>query len=917
MVGTPNRGSFASVEVLQGINSNVVTVDKLDPFHDADFLTQNVFSSFPSIYELLPRPEVYSRIDLFDQSQWPTGNWHPPAKRLADAQKAWEGLVDDDPRLHLIAGFGMKTVTDLSYAVGRTKFEYHPTTDGDGTVPLQMCLLPALTSDRTWYTESTHTGLLRSEKVADAVGDILQSGKTRELEQTAVRSAGSGTSESFSRSFRPLTWEDFVDDPHRPDLFGNRSGAGIAPGDLPLILEAALSFSSLPADETLKQLRAERTNANPSTGGALSAPRAVSGDRLTTGITFNQTVITRDHQSHLELELFNGNLFDVPFRALVVGIFRNVDPIGPARQLDILTGGAVTELIKRRMFDAEAGKIFVMPSGRSALKADYVVFAGMGDYDTFAQNSASVIRTISCNVLRTLMNCGVDEFATLVYGSNSGHTIRGSVESLVQGYLDALTAIGANENSVQFRRVALVEYDQRKYAELKDEVYRLGGSELCNDIRLRLHEARYPAAAGQFADAMKPDAERRLQRQPDSVVYLAVRMEPPREDSPDWVCHASFLGSKSKAAVFPSVNAFSRSELNKLLEKLPNDRHGMSSAVMRKTGNSLRDLLFSRDFNTLLDGSLTAGDHLAVVTDAESSRIPWEIVPLVSVNASETSASNGGSEISQYPCLTEGVSRRFLTEGTNSLAKYMEERQRAEILEVLLIVNPTNDLPGAEAEGQQIQQVLAGLELVRTTTLRGDLATKSAVLRQLASGRFDVVHYAGHAFFDPENRNQCGLLCANPGRTPRYEVLTGPELGQLPHLPSLVFFNACESGRTRMRPMLRTGEPPTDAQKSDPDLQDRNDRSAVQVSVCEALLRAGITQFIGTYWPVGDSPAMTFAEVFYRKLMEGLTVRQAVLQGRQAIKDNIDANNYIHYGDPAFVVKEGAERRSSTNGAFR
>lgn len=49
MPGTPNQGSFASVEVLQGINTNVVTVDRLDPHHNTDELTRSVFSTFPSV----------------------------------------------------------------------------------------------------------------------------------------------------------------------------------------------------------------------------------------------------------------------------------------------------------------------------------------------------------------------------------------------------------------------------------------------------------------------------------------------------------------------------------------------------------------------------------------------------------------------------------------------------------------------------------------------------------------------------------------------------------------------------------------------------------------------------------------------------------------------------------------------------
>ena len=892
MLGTPNQGSFAPVEVLQGINSNVVLADKLDQQHTAEELTKTVFSTFPSVYEMLPRPEVYDRLDLLDPSQWPNGSLRPLSSRLNGVTKTWQQMTDQDSRLYLIAGHGQKTVTDLSIDSNKQQFIYHTTHEGDGTVPLRMCQLPSI-NDRTWYADETHTGLLRSEIVANAVGDLLGRSSTDRLPNFIDPSSIRSSSDS-------LTDQDFLDNPERSELLDSRSGAAIHPADLPLILEASLSFSSLPARETLQ---AVRDREKPMPDAAADNPPTAKPDpsRLTSGVTFNQTVISRDHQSNLELELFNGNLFDVHYRALVIGIFANVDPSGPANTLDALTDGAVTELISRRMLNADVGQVFVMPTGRNALKADYVVFAGLGDYAKFAEAPEAVLQTISCNILRTLMTCGVDEFATLIYGSASGHSMRTSVESLIRGYLDALQALGSNNRSVRFRRVALCEYNKLKYAELKDEAYRLGGTELCKDIRLKLHEAYFPATAKHIAENVDDRVKCLRQRSPESIVYLTASIEQPEENSDLWTCTASLLGVGSKAAIVRSVRGFRKNELSDQLAMLPNGSQSMTMPKMLSTGRRIRDILLTDNFVQMIDLLMTQGDHLVVVTDAEASRIPWEILPLIDTK------STSDKRVSPYPCLNAGVSRRFQMDQTRSLAKFMEQRQQNEILEVLLIVNPTEDLDGAEAEGDLVEDALSRLDLVRVTRLNRSQATRSAVLKAFGSGDYDVVHYAGHGFFDPNDRGRCGLLCASSSGATPFDVLTGSDLDRLTHLPSLVFFNACESGRTRKNSPGRLLRPRLSGDPQDPTTEQfelRNDAATVHTGVCESLLRGGISQFIGTYWPVGDFPAKAFASTFYAELLSGKTVRECVLAGRRTIEQKIDSANYMHYGDPAFVVKD-------------
>ncbi|MEO8183939.1 MAG: CHAT domain-containing protein [Deltaproteobacteria bacterium] len=83
--------------------------------------------------------------------------------------------------------------------------------------------------------------------------------------------------------------------------------------------------------------------------------------------------------------------------------------------------------------------------------------------------------------------------------------------------------------------------------------------------------------------------------------------------------------------------------------------------------------------------------------------------------------------------------------------------------------------------------------------------------------------------------------------------------------------------------------------------------------MAEAFLRGGAANYVGTYWPVGDEAAKLFAKTFYGELLAGNTVALALLAGRTALHDagEVDWADYIHYGNPDFVVKTGVAARAN------
>jgi CHAT domain-containing protein len=69
-------------------------------------------------------------------------------------------------------------------------------------------------------------------------------------------------------------------------------------------------------------------------------------------------------------------------------------------------------------------------------------------------------------------------------------------------------------------------------------------------------------------------------------------------------------------------------------------------------------------------------------------------------------------------------------------------------------------------------------------------------------------------------------------------------------------------------------------------------------------MRGGVANFMGTYWPVGDEPAKTFAETFYHQLLGGKPFGQALVAARTGIRESRDWADYVFYGNPDFVLKE-------------
>jgi len=818
-LGAPNQGSFAPVLALRGVYPTVRKLAALDRRHSAEDLARIIFRTLPSLHELLPDPQLAAGTDLFDPAHWPGDPLRPEAallQRAAAERAAWPAI--DDRCLHIV---GVRQDTVTAATLRGKEFEYTVSPQGDGTVPLSLAARPG---ERAWYVGEKHGGLPNNGRVIAAVVDLLRTGITRRLPQmaSAARLREVRTlSEAVLKRVAPhkVQWQHLSAEARRR------------------LLEPVVSpeFHGAVVPATLE--RAFAANAADGKGPLpAAAPRRV-----------------------VELRLVHGSIVDANARALVLGVFRNVDPAGPAAAIDAVLGGAIREFTLRRMFAGQLGQVFVMPVSGSALMAEHVLFAGLGDFDDFGADAQSFVAE---NVVRTFAHARIEDFATVLFGAGSGVPVAMAAEQQLRGFLAGLRH--ADPDHV-VRRITLCEIDRRKYASLAKAIRRLAGELEGDEFQLMVDESSTapPATPGRRTLVSTRAAGASSAPRRHDPAYLLVTLA--EQGKRDYACRTSLLTAGTKAAVLSGSMTLSRAELKRQLAPLESGT--ATSDELGRIGAGLARSLLAASVREGLESMQSR--PLVVVHDREASRVPWEVLRIGT----------------RHPALGAGLSRRYASE-TLTVARWRDERGASDSLRMLLVADPTQDLPGAAAEGQALQDLLAGRD-VTLDVLSGHDASRARILEALGDGSFDVLHFAGHAFFDGDDPGKGGLVCSGK------EVLRGADLDGIGNLPALVFCNACEAARVRRRRARGPGIRQADRWFG---------LRRTMTGVAEAFLAGGVANFLGTHWPVGDDAAFAFSSELYESLLQGDSLGDAVLAARRRIAaiPSLDWADYIHYGSPEF-----------------
>lgn len=198
-------------------------------------------------------------------------------------------------------------------------------------------------------------------------------------------------------------------------------------------------------------------------------------------------------------------------------------------------------------------------------------------------------------------------------------------------------------------------------------------------------------------------------------------------------------------------------------------------------------------------------------------------------------------------------------------------------LRVLVVADPTDDLPQAAAEGEQLCALLDDLPGVDVTLLAGRNVRRVPLLGALQE--HDAVHFAGHSHFDPAAPARSGWRLSDG-------ILTAAEIARLSAPPFLVFSNSCHAGASAAWSLGGVGY----------------DQDAFGIG--SAFLLAGVPNYVGTFWAVHDAESIAFATSYYRVLAESGTLGEALARARRSVLETFGAAShawasYVLYGDPA------------------
>jgi len=290
------------------------------------------------------------------------------------------------------------------------------------------------------------------------------------------------------------------------------------------------------------------------------------------------------------------------------------------------------------------------------------------------------------------------------------------------------------------------------------------------------------------------------------------------------------------------------------------------SKGLKEYGRKLYDELLPSQIKENL--ALTQQRNLLVSVDDTLVHIPWELL-------------HDGNE---FLCRRFSTGRRVSTRQPIAVAARAVGRP----LKMLILADPCGDLAASYKEGVAIKNAIGELDDKIDVSLKTSDITKDYVIEKIQN--FDVVHYAGHAEHDASDPGQSGLVMKN-GRLTAAEIMNAQ--GPAP-MPSLIFSNACQTGQS-------------EEFKIDEDYANK------VFGLANAFLLTGVQHYIGTFWKIPDEAGCHFAISFYKEIINGIHIGEALRKGREALIEkygdgNIVWASYMLYGNPSTRYVETEEK---------
>lgn len=885
MLGTPNRGSFAIPQVITGALDTVRKLALVDVTHSRAELL-GVLNSFPGSLQMLPSPLAIKDMErMYDAKTW--AQFGVTQKLLDGARASHVRLakIVDGARMAYIAGCNQPTKNGVAdWARLDDPAGYTDTLEGDGTVPHALGFLEdGTTRIPTYFVECEHGALPNNEDVIAGTQQLLATGSAA-LAKTPPKHRGLAdvAARAQVRRDREQREEEKLRELSRRVRARTRGAVAAA---------APLSADEVQATEMLVRTFLAEAGAAPDrvTPGlsATPPPSSKAGGGGANGDSFRAAITIRlAHGSIGETRALAPDA-----EAISVGHYMGVLPQNAELALDraISWRGPhaakaeaallITALSRRGAIGGALGQNFLLPDPRDAQRV--IVIAGLGQPGTFGEAELAVLAR---ELVWLLGRAGKKHLCTILIGAGAGNLeVPDALRAWLRGIRRALYDAHAKQEP-QLEKITFVDYSDANFIRLDQALaeavpafkndpeplvitYAAPRKAALNTARQAAETAACQEGIADLKELLEHDGKSTANAEPVRLTIRLVR------DT------FEFAALTADASVPQRETRIDPQLIDEANDQLP---AATDAGAQRDEGNLLGRLLLPDD---LRDTIMRPGGPLVLALDATTARVHWEMLAL------EPARPDGVFDKEKFLGTARGLTRQLRT----NFAPLPEPPiLSGRVLRVLVVTDPAEDmpLPGAQEEGEAVAAIFE--EFQRETGHEVDVvrlsgprrATRVAVLDQLINHRFDVLHYAGHCFYDKADPTRSGWIFTG-GRT-----LSANELNRVDRIPRFVFSNACESGITPDR---------------------ARERSALLApTFAEAFFGRGVANFICTAWPVDDAAALEFARRLYRGIL-GLRgpghPAEALHEAMSAARCELAQlglgglqtwGAYQHYGDPNF-----------------
>jgi hypothetical protein len=885
MLGTPNAGSWAPMQVLSGDDTfGNALVAFGAPFQDHS--TRQLMAQFPGFIQLqaalvddprgLDRSETWRQLaddDLNevrshawwhdDGRQINAYRWGVPEQSVLDQAIALRRRLDEqrDRGLaplnnQLVLVVGRSAFTPDGYEIGNEGLVYlNAPESGDGRVTLASAMLPGVPA---WQVDCAHGALPAERSAYDAYLDLLVEGSTRRLTL-------------------------------QPPIGSTR---GPRPSPPPV--------RSRPARER-------------------NAPRPPFDADLTAllGVEPDASAVRRARPSDaLNITVINGDLKFVR-HPLMLGHYNSSHLTGTEAVVDRLIGGTMSESLALRQYpDLPGTHQFFANSGTNngnplqLPRPECVVVTGLGAEGNLRPSELAYTVQMGALALAQRIfeqpheGSTTCELAATLIGSGGASISAGqAAQAIVQGVRDADVALGELNARLDARRDA----DPRRWPRIRHvhliELYLDRSSEAWRAL---------------FAQAQASPGRYRLS---DAIQSGIGAMRRPLEGGyrgagNDYIRATAALRPSGESVLEYTVDTKKRARTERLeqlvQERLLRDLVAQASSDQnqdRRIGRTLFNLLVPLELEPFLGGTT----EMLLQVDRATAGIPWELLD----TDADAQGPSARSRDSAMPWAIRAKLIRTLTT-VEYRRGVVDARPDAHLL---VIGEPKCDparypaLPGARAEAKAVHDLLlkqgAALEGQVVGLFGADPASPGpdarTIINELMSRNWRIVHIAGHgeapegqdadSWHDEANstsdaararvRNARGVVLSNG-------TFLGPcEIRSMRVVPELVFVNCCHLAARSPGQVI--------------DVESHFDRARFASGVAEALIEIGVRCVVAAGWAVDDGPALSFATGFYAALLRGARFIDAVAEARHAAYTP-DTNTwaaYQCYGDPDWQLKSG------------